>query len=754
MDKSDVDDSKRQRRANVVELIRQNESFQRLLREIRRNNAVLFLGAGASFDAGLPSSSDLARSLRVLASACSVRIGRDAQLGKIASVLEEEGYRADLINQMRLRVMAPADPNSPPWRRGIFRYLPYLENLDQTVFTTNWDDLAERAFEDAGRRAHVVRTPGDLLNADSMQPKIVKLHGDFARSDLLVVSKTDYERVTRVLRDPTELPGTIWAKLSMLFVEKSVVFVGYSLQDRNLQLLRQFVDTNLQGRTQRGYFVAPIDDADQDAYTAGFQVNVIPATASDFGLALATELMHFINRSDDLDTIFKRASSHIVHIHAPFGAGKSAFLDEICGRAPAMGWEHDRIFQVDFADMLCGMPMADFLNSNVPDDEFNSRHRRPLLLLFDHVEHLDQDALSELNVYFEEKVLPTLQTLRHSHIPSLVVLASRSAATTVWRPRVTVRSSFLPLSTFSRESVYTMVRNFTMMEHPDLPDFLPGYRLVDDIYHTAGRGHPGFIKRVLTHVLAESEGESDTASGGFALPPTLPDKLRMDHLEQFTKIIRSQVLQSLEPSQMRLYEAGLCLLRGINHSVMDTVASQKQFCEELEPEEIRRSFVAALRRADMFVLADTYAPLQKLDPTIRIVFSEWLKYCNPELAAAVHATLAEVWSQMLVNSNDPYGVTPPAFFIEWLYHQGSHIAISIDSREEKERLLTQRMQAIISDLPSGDYSGHSLIARIWDRIGIDRPGKPRDDEVIDLLSDCFGDQEYDRFSILFAETEE
>lgn len=99
------------------------------------------------------------------------------------------------------------------------------------VYTTNYDDLIERAHRDLGVACDVVALPRHLaLGGGSGKPQIIKYHGDLRYEDTLVLTERSYYR-----RLDFESPMDLKFRSDLL--GRSVLFLGYSFNDVNIRVI-------------------------------------------------------------------------------------------------------------------------------------------------------------------------------------------------------------------------------------------------------------------------------------------------------------------------------------------------------------------------------------------------------------------------------------------------------------------------------------------------------------------------------------
>lgn len=198
-----------------------------LAERIRDRRAILFVGAGASAGLGLPDWPGLIEHL-----------GRD--LGDDPEELAgySDGFLA-LAEYYRLRKRSLAAvrewmarewhvPDEALRESRVFEILIGLRF--PLIYTTNFDQLLERAFEVRGIRYNKVVAVEDLSKLDDSLPTVVKFHGDIDDEPSLMLTETDYFR-----RLSFEAPLDI--KLRADALGRSVLFIGYSLSDINVRLM-------------------------------------------------------------------------------------------------------------------------------------------------------------------------------------------------------------------------------------------------------------------------------------------------------------------------------------------------------------------------------------------------------------------------------------------------------------------------------------------------------------------------------------
>jgi hypothetical protein len=188
-----------------------------LAEQFGRGNGVLFVGAGLSRAAGLPDWAGLIGELRSEMPDCPP----DASYQDVASYYEIEFGRNRLVQRIREKLDTL---NLRP--TAVHRLL--CEIQFSLIVTTNFDDLLEQTFRSEGRPFNTVTRSLDASFWSSDRAQIVKIHGDVAIPESIVITAGDYERFSA---ERAALIRLLGATLQT----RTVLFMGYSVTDPDLR---------------------------------------------------------------------------------------------------------------------------------------------------------------------------------------------------------------------------------------------------------------------------------------------------------------------------------------------------------------------------------------------------------------------------------------------------------------------------------------------------------------------------------------
>lgn len=736
------------------EELRKNEVFQRLVQDVRRGKGLLFLGAGVSVDVGMPSSTQLMDALKALAKSYVVQIDETHDLPAITGLLERGGRRREIIETLKDRFNeAFRSQPVPPHRRGFFRLLPYLGELNRLILTTNWDDLLEMAFREAGERYVAIRRDRELPYMAATPHTIVKLHGDFTEPDTLVVSDTDYALARNAISRPAGLAGSLWGMVGTLLAQYSCIFVGYSLSDPDMNLLRLLVASRQLDSESRNYMVGAFSEEEQrslERWVAGMRV--IPAEASTFFVALAQELAQFANRRDDLDRIFRREASIFTEFFAPFGTGKSALLDEVERRAKAEGWKDEQVIRINLREEPRLTTVAGFTERLAKaiskpairqGEELGRvlREKRRLFLIFDHTEAVEQ-GWEDFISFVSGVVAPVIRELDESGQHSRLILAGRYPVAN-WPFSFKRYAEVFPLSPFTLSAVREMVGKYVLFNDPRAEVGAPSSRLVEQIYDLTGRSHPSFIKDILDDLIRKSK----KPDGRIELPVALAEDEVGEYLKRFEKAIQKEIWGDVPASIRELFNDGLCVLRRLNSGLLERLAKEEAFRELFTVFEHPEEVIRALRGCHL--LAYEF-PLYAVDPIIRWIQTYALRQRKAKRFEEAHRAATSAWRTLLPAVEDR---TQLLYFREWLYHRASQLLQAYGKPEEQWEVLKQDIERIefrtSQRYPEG--MGQTLVQEMEEKRERDRD---RDGELLDVLLECLGEKYYEELRQILKEKRE
>jgi NAD-dependent SIR2 family protein deacetylase len=198
-----------------------------LAADIRNRKVILFVGSGASNNLGLPTWEGLISHL-------ASQLGYDKEIFQTLSAnplslaeyyLLEKGGIDGLRGWMEQNWSVSDEALQASEVHRLIAKLGF-----DKIYTTNFDQLLERALELHGRQVHKVINVGDMSDAKPGATTVVKFHGDFSSGSSIVLGETQYfDRLS--FQSPLDI------KLRADALGKSLLFIGYSISDINIRLM-------------------------------------------------------------------------------------------------------------------------------------------------------------------------------------------------------------------------------------------------------------------------------------------------------------------------------------------------------------------------------------------------------------------------------------------------------------------------------------------------------------------------------------
>jgi hypothetical protein len=252
----------------------------KLIAEVSQRNAVVFIGAGLSAGLGLPGWPQL---IQQMINWCP---GQGINLPN----------KAEIEHLLNVRKNLPAAAAALRARMGSNKYRQFLEevflrpDLKPTevhkilsripfagVITTNYDALIEAGYKEVhpGETfpifTHVDHEYlGTVLNTKKYF--VLKAHGTIDRPETIILDSKDYSRLIHKSQGYRTF-------LRALFLDRTVLFLGFSMTDRELLLLLEGLNEIFEGHIPTHYALMDVTDTpptEREQFEENFSVRIIP----------------------------------------------------------------------------------------------------------------------------------------------------------------------------------------------------------------------------------------------------------------------------------------------------------------------------------------------------------------------------------------------------------------------------------------------------------------------------------------------
>ena len=221
-----------------------------LAEELEKGKLIVFVGAGVSKNSGLPDWKELIKDY------AEYRGIKKFTSKEYLTIPEEVFERYGSLKYYEIaekRFSGKYFPNS------IHRI---LKEMDLTyIITTNYDTL----IEDEIKNLQVVSKDEDLPYTSSNK-MLIKMHGDFKNKNI-VLKKSDYDNYEKNF----QLISTL---IKGLFTTNTILFIGYSYNDTNVQQIMNWIKEILKEETRKAFLVEFTEKDDKEEEN-GEQINRI-----------------------------------------------------------------------------------------------------------------------------------------------------------------------------------------------------------------------------------------------------------------------------------------------------------------------------------------------------------------------------------------------------------------------------------------------------------------------------------------------
>ena len=207
--------------------------FRDLCEAVREGKVVFWVGAGFSEYAGYPNASEFTKYLQ---NHLGIPENEDQLLSEVSEKLSN---REELLTIIKSVFGKESEKNETHKSLALLPQIPY-------IITTNYDMLFEVEFGDRicsfGDEGELPKTAGN-----SQKTFIYKIHGDIYHLDRIIITSQDYLNF-----DENSL---LWGKIKTILAEYTIVFIGYSLRDKNVQKLLELILKQIGKQKNPYYFI-------------------------------------------------------------------------------------------------------------------------------------------------------------------------------------------------------------------------------------------------------------------------------------------------------------------------------------------------------------------------------------------------------------------------------------------------------------------------------------------------------------------
>lgn len=715
----------------------EENDLQDLIDQIRREKVVLFIGSGVSAEAGLPTAWEIGLEL---ARESGYQGGDPTNLPDVTQHYERRFGRqrlVDKLNNMFQGRAAATDVTS-------YDLIAELGVFPQIV-TTNWDELLKVAFESKGKSLNIIKSNANIPTLHQGLYALLKLHGDFTlSSDEMVITEKDYIGTYK----PATETGGMFGLLGTWLQTRTVLFVGYSLRDRNFRLLFNLVNAKVGSAPVRHYAVMrEVEDYERGAWERD-NVRIIRMTAREFFGTLFIELKGFANRDLEIEYICNQAKLPFVEVHGAVGCGKTELLRQarklyrlkeppwssslisMVGMdefgvisqlsSEILGWtiEHDRLREEVGEDVERAARQEERIPTTVEmdlaaaargadrlADAFRSRQ---LALFFDDMERAQPSAINWLEKVFLRKLWD-----RHyePHARVRVVFAGRTL--TRWQTWFIKQRRFgLTLVPLDEVAVTEMLRSAVALTIKAPLSRQTNDQMVKRILWLSG-GHPAAIRNLLQH-LAERQFAvyMGDLSGGAP-----------DYFEQQRRgLFMAHVYPVIEPVLRGLSDETQEQVRSLSIYRRFNVAMLEEVLQVEHPGITKSSGEILKELKGAYLMQEPRVnPLDSLDPMVRHILAQWLEIEKPVRYIRLHILAVAQFDRWIDEMrggrfDSEYWRT---YITESLFHRATLVRLAKESADRLGRVFRDCIKDIAELAGSGE-AGAAILKQLRPLLENDR----------------------------------
>ena len=241
----------------------------RLFELIRKEEVLLFAGAGFSMYAGYPSGKELAKKMH---NKLTPTQQDEIELTSNLLQVTEDIYNLKNGSKNFLIEILKKEFHKEPSNTETHTILAKIPQI-KTVITTNYDDL----FERTNKNLEVIRRSSDYPTIDPKKQLLFKIHGDLSDTKNIILTNSDYNNF--FIENKAET--VFWTAVKDRLASNHILFVGYSLEDPNIMVMFNRILRELGDHGKELFFVAPSINLSKRKFLERSKINYIESTGED-----------------------------------------------------------------------------------------------------------------------------------------------------------------------------------------------------------------------------------------------------------------------------------------------------------------------------------------------------------------------------------------------------------------------------------------------------------------------------------------
>lgn len=271
--------------------------LERLLNLIRSEEVILFAGAGLSKYAGYPMGGHLQK---IFYESLPETAKSEIESTKSLADLTEEMYHLYQSNNQIIRILKDNYSKLPQntFVHDTIAKIPHFKS----IITTNYDELFEKAFAE---NCEVLYNSSHVSLANPKKTLVYKIHGDLRESSSIILKKSDYTNFF----NPSSQNSIFWSAVKDKMASNNILFIGYSLEDSNIDFIFTDILKQLGENKKEIFFVAPSLTQSKKNKLGSYGINFIEGTGEE----LFPLVLEHINENILLDLKTNKVSTETTY---------------------------------------------------------------------------------------------------------------------------------------------------------------------------------------------------------------------------------------------------------------------------------------------------------------------------------------------------------------------------------------------------------------------------------------------------------